>query len=388
MVTMEKGTLIKLAVVLVVLVFVVQIIFIWGGRGKGEEEEEGISGSGVVQTNATIGGYARSLTVVGYDPLLEEAKNNLTRMGLITYTVPIDPNTTIYNLADGVTVGEVASRLERLNVSLYSRAYLILPSSLNVTMEDGEIQVPAIPIDEEIDPTLLTGDTITIRFGVYIINNEIARLGSIEIVPQPKTIPASARVLNITGASYALLVPWEQRRINRSALDGEFRSINASFNYRELSFISTNLTQGQINTINALGLQYVAAVSPITISIQTTFANRSAILSDLSEFADVLSFPNSTITLGFEGAVGEWIEGNISAIMEGHNLSYGMERSETLLLELPITIIADKNYTLRGGRTRSVIAPGFHAINETLNVSIDGKVISNRIERIEQIDVD
>jgi len=385
---MEKGTLIKLAVVFIILVFVIEMLYMWSRGAVKTTTVEGITGSGSVQTNATIADYERALTVVGYDPLLEEAKNNLTKAGLITYAVPLDENTTVYNIADGVSAGEVASALEGLNVSLYSKAYIILPPFVNVTMDNGTTAlIPASPIQEDMDPTFLAGDTILIRFNVYIANSQISRYGGVEIIPRPATIPATARVLNITSVTYSLSIPWEQRGINRSALTEEFRPLNASFSYKGQSFINANLTQEQVSAIKALNLSYVAAVSPTTISIQTNFTDRSAALSDLSNFSDLLSFPNSTITLDFEGAVGEEIEGNISSVMEGYNLSYGMARSETLLLELPRTIAADKNYTIKGDNTRAAILSGLHELNETLNATIDAKVISNRIMRIDQVKI-
>ncbi len=172
--------------------------------------------------------------------------------------MPVDGNTTAYNLGAGANQTDVAIAFSDAGATVLAAASLQLPAELNVTLANGSVAtLGGASLKDYIDARILPGSVVGVRFQAAERNGAIAGWGSVTVVPLPVSFNSSAQVMNVTSNSYVISIPWDQRRVGKTELEnGLSAALNGTTRYSERSFLKPrkNLTSQDVAAISALNL--------------------------------------------------------------------------------------------------------------------------------------
>jgi len=388
---MNKETLIKIAALLLVAAFVIEMVAFGAIRLPGGTGGSTGSTSGSqfeLSANATVASFDPSLLVFGKTAQIDSVASLLKSSGQITYAVPVDENTTAYNLGAGANQTAIAIAFSDAGATVLAGASLQLPAELNVTLANGSVaNLGGASLKNYIDARILPGSIVGVRFQAAEKNGALAGWGSVTLVPLPASFNSSAQVMNVTSNSYVISIPWDQRRVGKSDIeDGLSTALNATARYSERSFLKPkkNLTSQDLAAISRLNLSYVTRVAPESISISTDFTNSSQITSDLGKLAELLEFPNSTAQVDAPIAT-EDAHSKIDYVMQGFNVTYSVSDFSTIGVRIPGNAVG---YIIPSElRDFELLGQGSFSPGENISLDIWAKAAGNVVAQLQYANV-
>ena len=339
---MEKGTLIKIFVLLLTLAFLLEY-FAFGtpvqpGSGNRETPFQDAFGTpaaaplyGTAEANATVLSYPDGVIMlsgrdVTSDPALSERLIQLSEEGKVSYTNAASPDLMNVILAPGADLAQVALNLS-LDFPQYqprAKALLSLPPELLFLTSRGNVSARAGQrISLFIDPITAVGQNTTLLVGATIADGAVSGL---QAEPAKKSglvlVPATVTELRSEWFIEASF-PWELRPANESEAVDAVRSVypNLTYYYEEAPIIVIgNASEEQKAAVR--NLSYVIATVSMSAVVENGFRNRSLAEADLRGILGenaTLVFPDSVLSINITADSVD--ERSLSSALEGSELS-------------------------------------------------------------------
>jgi hypothetical protein len=389
---MDKSLLIKLAVVGIILAFVIQT-FAFGmlnnpnsGIGGGGNAISNVAFQGTVVVPATVTSYKPVIILQGTRGQVAEAVKPLVASGAVIYTgEPDEENMTLVNLAGDADVRAVAKSLEGGNVTVYTTAVISLPSRFNITTPEGQREIEGTTFDLGTPEILGENETLQMSVYLYVQNGKIVQLQNPVFMQEKKALLLEGTVSGGVGASYAVLIPFEQRRIDKEKAKAIFSAENYSIEIKEISYIAFDppLSQEQLSKLN---FPYVTYSQPASVSISPTFTDGAKLRSDF-ELAGVNATPPYSF-IRVAGNANEDLE-NESAKIAGLGKLVANESSLQIAyraeLSLPDYMELDGKRITGFPQKVNAIVDSKPNIGDKISVTITAWVSGSRIVKIETI---
>jgi len=359
---MDKKDILKLVVLLAVLVMVGGMFSpaLFFGSGKsGDSTSSGDVVSGVLQFNGSIRTYEPVLLTSGQMP--EAIKNELSQDKRIN---SISPSASGYliNLSSRDAVFPVADYLSKRGINTTTVANVILPSSVDLTLANGsKMEIFASGAVQLITEPFVDTDTmVVVRMSASAQNGRLIKYSTPEILSDYLDIRAESSISALLGKEYSYTIPWESRNdINTSMYQ------NASYEKADYISFPGGLSVSEITEMAKL--PYVTYITDVSATVNDSFANRSMVEQDFGNISIV--YPDSALTVITNDALSLPFNGSVL---------------NSYLVEVPGTV---NGYSL-DTTSYNLSSSNEYSVNDTVNVTIIGRGIGNRVVRIDSVTLD
>ena len=362
---MERNELLKLIVLFGALVMAGSMLapaFLYksssGGTGT-----SGTTETGTALFNGTIRTYNPILLVKGQ---LSTEQLTKLQMDSRVKSVSASADGYIINTTSRDDVYPLAQSLAHEGIETWAGANVITPSIMTIKLSNGsDVNVTSqISVLVVMRPLVDSDTEVTVSILGYIQNGFLINYNSADIVSQDISLSGIGTVSSVDGIEHNYIVPWENRSsVDDASLNSTYESVDFSRN-DYLSFPS-GLTVAQI--AEKKSLSYITYISDTSASVSANFTDKDKALSDFTGIkvvfpeSNLLIVTNKSVSLPYNGTTLYQYSVSVPSTI------YGYQLDDNVLL-----IKTEKEYKL----------------NDTVNVSIYGTVIGNKIVEINDVETE
>lgn len=318
--------------------------------------------SGIAVFNGTIRTYEPFLVVTGQLP--ESVKNKLLLDEGVRSVNPSSEGHVI-NVTTRDDVYPVAQLLKKDNIESTTVANIILPVSVELKLSNGTktkvVSVGTVQVWTE--PLVDVDTTVIVSMVASAQDGRLLSYSSAVLLADKVDVSGNATVVSLLGKEYSFTVPWEKRdQVDETALKSKYGNASVKFTRNDYVSFPTSLTVAQIT--DKKNLAYITFISDTGASISKNFTNKTQVLSDFGNItavfpdSDLRLITNKTVDLPFNSTLLNSYSISLPSSLDGYSL-------DSKLYQLKLS----KDYS----------------VNETVNVTVSGTAIGNRIVKVESI---
>ncbi len=358
-VLMDKGLIVKIAVVILALLFLIEPLSMsvqnWSGNTG---PEEGTIYTGTANVNVTI--YSYGAFLYAFAPS-EFQKTQILENPEVLDIEEVDDGVYRITLRDSAKTQAVYNEFKELEISTIAVGQIGLPDEYEIMLADGSrMQIHGGYHQLTMEPVLETGRKVSYLLSVETDGTNTYNILDAKMYYSNVELSGECTIVGANASAYIFAVPWENRSIDVDSLKGEYGEENVAYLRKDYVVFEPALSPGETMFLKK---EYVTYISQESASVLGNFTNRTLAEGD---FMGKATFPDSVlqITAG-----------------EAPNLTYEYEQVNTYTVSLPTDF---DGYSLEAGEME--LPSGLHfELNETAEVIFNATVTGDMVLGIMEI---